>query len=136
MNEKPLLMVIDDEAAITELVGDAAKLVGFEVKTTTKVTEFLQLHEELKPAVVVSDLCIPEMDGIELLQALSDRGSRAGIILMSGYAGRYIPLAESMVDGLNLHHLGSIDKPFRLSTLKELLEASMQWCVVQTSKET
>jgi len=129
MTEKLLLIVVDDEPDIAELVADTAEMAGFEAMFATNVPEFLRLEKDHSPDVVVTDLCIPQMDGIELLQALSDRKCRSGIILMSGYRGRYIPLAEGMMDGLNLTHLGSIEKPFRIAQLKEKLQEAAKWCI-------
>jgi DNA-binding NtrC family response regulator len=124
----PLLIAIDDEPEIASLVVDVAAPLGFRALSATSVREFYRLTEAQWPDVIVSDLCIPEVDGIELMQQLVERGSEAGLILISGYGGRYLPLAEMIGRERGLHLLGQLEKPFSLDALRQVLRQALAWC--------
>ena len=67
MREKPLILIVDDEPEIIEVVRTKLGANGFEVKEATKGTEGINLAQELKPDIILLDVVMPEMDGVEVL---------------------------------------------------------------------
>jgi EAL domain-containing protein (putative c-di-GMP-specific phosphodiesterase class I)/CheY-like chemotaxis protein len=114
------ILVIDDEVDVGELVCAAAQAMGFECTATTDAKTFL---DALTPdtTLILIDLLMPEMDGIELLRLLGERRCRAGIVLMSGIGKRTMESAEQLAEVLGLSIVGSLQKPFRLADLEEVL---------------
>jgi EAL domain-containing protein (putative c-di-GMP-specific phosphodiesterase class I)/ActR/RegA family two-component response regulator len=114
------ILVIDDEADVGEFVSAAAQAMGFDCATTTNAKAFLEL---LKPdtTLILLDLLIPEMDGVELLRLLGEQKCKAGIVLMSGVGKHIRETAEQLAQILGLSIVGHLQKPFRLAELEEVL---------------
>lgn len=67
MREKPLILIVDDEPEIREIVKTKLEANRFEVKEASKGTEGIKLARELKPEIILLDVIMPEMDGVEVL---------------------------------------------------------------------
>ncbi|MFN8412505.1 MAG: response regulator transcription factor [Anaerolineales bacterium] len=68
MNTK--VLVIDDDTAITELMGMLLKTHGFDVITTNSGAEGVKLTQDLLPSVILLDLMMPDMDGWQVCKAI------------------------------------------------------------------
>jgi EAL domain-containing protein (putative c-di-GMP-specific phosphodiesterase class I) len=114
-------LAIDDEADMGELVSAAARALGFQCTMTTDSITFM---ENLTPetTLVLMDLMMPSLDGIELLRLLGKQKCRAGIVLMSGVGKRTIEAAAQYAQVLGLSIIGHLQKPFRLEELEEVLQ--------------
>src|SRR6266705_2530078 len=67
MSSKPqLVLVVEDEASIASFVAAYLKNAGYAVRTTGSGNEALKLVESEKPALVVLDLMLPDIDGVEV----------------------------------------------------------------------
>jgi DNA-binding response OmpR family regulator len=64
------VLVIDDDAAITDLMGMLLKTHGFEAITTTSGAEGIQLAEEKKPNIILLDLMMPDVDGWQVCKSI------------------------------------------------------------------
>jgi CheY-like chemotaxis protein len=117
---KQRILVIDDEIDVGEFVSAAAQGMGFECTATTDAAAFL---EALTPdtTLILLDLMMPEMDGIELLRLLGEQKCKAGIVLMSGVGKRVLETAGQLAQVLGLSIVGHLQKPFRLAELEEVL---------------
>ena len=80
-------LVVDDETAVRRFAVRVLERDGFEVLEATDGAEALDLLKQGSSVdVVVSDIVMPRMNGVELMQALSASHIRLPVILMSGYA--------------------------------------------------
>jgi EAL domain-containing protein (putative c-di-GMP-specific phosphodiesterase class I)/CheY-like chemotaxis protein len=120
MTEKQRILVVDDEIDVGEFVSAAAQAMGFDCTATTDAKTFL---DNLTPdtTLILLDLVMPEMDGVELLRMLSGQKCKAGIILMSGVGKRVMETAEQLAQVQGLSIVGRLQKPFRLAELEEVL---------------
>lgn len=64
------VLVIDDDSAITELMGMLLKTHGFEAITTNSGSEGVKLAQEKKPNVILLDLMMPDLDGWQVCKAI------------------------------------------------------------------
>ena len=80
----PKLLVVDDEVELAATVSDLAEEIGFSPSATSSPEEFKRLYDR-DFDVIVLDLLMPEVDGIELLRFLAEADCEASIILMSGF---------------------------------------------------
>ena len=76
------ILVIDDDTAITELMGMLLKTFGFEVLTTNISTEGIKLAREENPNVILLDLMMPELDGWQVCKAIRQT-SNVPILILS-----------------------------------------------------
>ncbi len=116
----PRLMVVDDEVDMGEFVCAVAEKEGFKAINTDRASDFIeQFHDDT--AVVVLDLFMPDVDGIELIRFLGKRQSKALIILMSGVDMSVLHSARELAVELGLDVIGTLTKPFRRDDLRDLL---------------
>ena len=115
------LLVIDDERAFGAFVVKVATQVGFDATATDNAAEFRRLLAEAMPTVVVLDLQIPDVDGLELLRELGERHCRAKIVLISGMDARVLDSARRLGGELGLTMASPIQKPIRAAALAQVL---------------
>ena len=82
--EKSILLV-DDEAGIRKVLGIALSDMGYQVYTAENGVEALRIFEDKRPPIVLTDIKMPEMDGIELLRRLKELSPETEIIMITGH---------------------------------------------------
>lgn len=122
--EKRRLLVIDDEREICDTVRQIGCRAGFDVYTSTSPRRFQAAIETSRPDVIMLDIVMPEMDGVEILKELAIRRCRAHIVMMTGYSQGYLSKAMDMGRGLGLSTLRGLVKPFDLADLIRALQDS------------
>ncbi len=121
------VLIIDDEAPILETLKKNFALEGIEVQTCTSAKEAIALHQKHLFAVVITDIRMPEMSGVEVIEAVRKVSPTTIVYVMTGYAS-LMNLAECL-------GLGAADyfmKPFESlgllnKTIKEALERHARW---------
>lgn len=118
------LLLVEDEAPLRELLEGALKDAGFTVRTAEHGRAALTSLRQSQPDVIVTDLCMPMVDGMELVMQLRAASSTTPVIAMSGGG---VGAASDMLRAARL--LGArrtLEKPFPLSDLvkavREVLE--------------
>ncbi|HEY5347695.1 MAG TPA: response regulator, partial [Rhizomicrobium sp.] len=88
-------------------------------------TAFLSMSALLTPTILVLDICMPEPDGIEILNMLSrhEHKERFKIVLVSGWDERVMGMAASLCRVYGLRLLGTFSKPVSVRALCDLLQA-------------
>lgn len=119
------LAVLDDEAMFCEFVAEAADLCGYEAFFTTRPEEFFRHIERRPAAVIVLDLLMPGMNGMDALRRMAEEGVRANILLASGADSRTLDSAISLGRAQGLNMTGIIRKPIDLDALRQLLESQV-----------
>ena len=122
---KPILLIIDDEQDMAEYVGEIAEPLGFDVIISTSAREFQQNYTATQPSVIVMDIVIPEMDGIELIDWLAEINCTVPIILMSGYNAFYLEMAEKLGNRKSCNIIGTLIKPFTSEELEPFLQQTL-----------
>ena len=121
MNGRPRLLLIDDEPALEEFVAKAAQYCGYEPIVTNHEASFRDQFAARRPAMVVLDLGMPGMDGVELLRFLADEEYRGPVLIISGFDRRVLESAFRLGGALGLEMVGPIEKPARLEELEDIL---------------
>jgi EAL domain-containing protein (putative c-di-GMP-specific phosphodiesterase class I) len=116
------VLVIDDDNTVCELVSALARTMGLNCEATKDPATFLD-RVTPETSLVLLDLMMPGMDGIEVLRLLGERRCKARILLMSGMDKRVLETAEKLAHSLGLAVVGHLQKPFPLPELKGVLES-------------
>ena len=82
--EKSILLV-DDEEGIRKVLGIALADMGYQVLTAENGRQAEQIFKEQSPAIVLTDIKMPEMDGIELLRRLKRHNPEVEVVMMTGH---------------------------------------------------
>jgi len=121
--ESATVVVIDDDEAVLDSLRVLLELEGFNVETFERASTFLQRFEGRLPGCLLTDVRMPEMDGLELIQALSRRGPLPPVIVMTGHGD--VPVA---VQAMKLGARDFIEKPFDphalLASVQDALSAA------------
>ena len=110
MNET--ILVVDDEAKIRATLRGVLSDEGFRVLDADGSTRVLDLVATQRPHLVILDIWMPQIDGIELLEQLKASAPALPVIVVSGHG-----TIETAVRAIKLGAADFIEKPFSLDTL-------------------
>jgi len=122
-SSKPLVLVVDDNASIRQLVSMVLTEQNIEVVTATDGDEALVYLEQHRPDIVLLDLSMPRVDGIEVLKAI--RGSAElhdQCVLMLTAVANTSRFDEVSQFGPN----GFVEKPFRIQELLTAINDALE----------
>jgi EAL domain-containing protein (putative c-di-GMP-specific phosphodiesterase class I)/FixJ family two-component response regulator len=133
MTRQKRILILDDDKEIGELISSAAEGLGIESVVTGNADGFfLALTPDV--TLILLDLVMPNVDGVEILRMLGEQGCRAGIVVMSGVGKRIIESAESLAATLGLSIVDHLVKPFSIAQLEEVLNRSRKPETERTAK--
>jgi len=119
MEKRMKVLLVDDEEEFVQTLAERLEIRGIQALVATDGVEALHLIEEETPPVVVLDVMMPGLGGLEVLQRLKTSHPRMQVILLTGHG--------STKEGIQGMHLGAFDylmKPVRIEDLiKKMAEA-------------
>lgn len=113
------LLVLDDEPQICRLVERVANRAGFTTRTLSDPREFAAVYREILPQLVMLDLQMPGMDGIEILRVISGEPHKAKVLISSGADRRVLKVAGDLAVSHGLDVVGILPKPVSVDTLEQ-----------------
>jgi len=113
MSEKTRILVVDDEEIVCVSVRRILSREGCEVDSATTAARALDLIDDHEYQLIITDLMMPEMNGIEMMHSMRVRGLEIPFLMITGY-----PTIRTAMQALRLGAIDYIPKPF---TRKELL---------------
>lgn len=122
------LLVIDDQASITKVVGLVASRMGLEVKSVNDPLQALDAFVEFQPDILILDMIMPEKDGVDVLNEILLTGVKTQVILTSGFSEAYLRLAEGVARFHDNNAIHVLKKPFRRNDLISKLEEILLAC--------
>ena len=114
------IMVVDDEARITDTPALVLQQNGYETAVAYEGNPALAQCSDFLPDLLLSDVVMPGMDGIELSQRVTDELPKCKVLLFSGNAATAELLERAQKNGLNLQLLSKPIHPVAL--LKKIAE--------------
>ncbi len=108
------ILLVDDEPTIRTTLQAALEAAGYDVETARNGGHALAIWRKMepKPDLLLTDVAMPELDGIELSRLMTARQPGLKVLLMSGYGDRVLA-----AHGQAPEEVGLLDKPFRLATV-------------------
>jgi signal transduction histidine kinase len=114
------VLLVEDEPTIRALAGRILRRAGNDVTSAATPAEALALPVEARPDLLVTDVLLPEMDGIELHRRLCTRWPGLRVLLMSGFPGGHARIEEAIARGDHF-----LQKPFGpVELLEKVREAA------------
>ena len=115
--------ILDDEPQLVELLSKIIELTGLKPLGYTRASQFFEQVSTFEQAsILVLDLNMPEIDGIEVMRRLSSMDSSPALILMSGHDASVLHSAEKLGHAHNLEIIASLNKPILLDDFKKIIE--------------
>ncbi len=111
------ILVVDDEENTRLGLSKLLSQEGFVVDLATNGFEALDLLRRQRVGLVISDINMPDMNGIGFLRELSRRFPSVNVIMITAYGG-----VESYLEAMNLGALEYLHKPVRLDELRSVLK--------------
>ena len=115
------ILVIDDEVAISNNIRKILSKKGYHVDQAVTKNEAFQKIEETAYKVVLLDLKIPEVRGLELMEAIRDKDPDTSVIIITGYAS-----IESAVETGRLGAIDYLRKPFTPDEIRDATEQAFR----------
>ena len=119
--DQRLVHLVDDDGAIRRSVGFMLMTSGYQVKSYESGIELLKNRRELDEGCILLDIRMPGMDGLEVQQALKDKGVILPVIIMTGHGD--VALA---VKAMKAGAIDFIEKPFEKALLLGAIEQGLK----------
>ena len=117
------VIVIDDEVLIAETVVEILKDEGFDARAVHSASAAMELAASLSPDIILSDVIMPGMTGIELGMKIRTILPRCKVILFSGQAATVDLLEKARKQG---HHFEILAKPIRPEALVQVVRKACE----------
>ena len=112
------ILIVDDNPNMSNLLAEMLEVFDYESKTASDGLEALNELEADKYAMVITDMRMPNMTGLELLEEVKSRYPKVPVVLISGYSS-----GEIESEALNLKADGFLGKPLMMSDIEKLLNS-------------
>lgn len=115
------ILIVDDEQSYRQLLSLVFEGDGHSIRTASNGREAVDLVNEEAPDVIVSDVRMPDMDGIEMLRAVRETHADLGVVFMTAHAS-----VESAREAFKLGADDFVTKPFDVEELKLIVRKTLE----------
>lgn len=129
MNDRPRILVVDDEPQLTRVLRTGLKSRGYDVRAAADGLSGFETFSDWHPDLVITDLAMPNVDGLELCRRLR-AVSQVPIIVLSAKGEE-----KTKVEALDLGADDFVTKPFGIDELLARVRASLRRATTQTKIE-
>ena len=117
MDDHLKILVVDDEPTICSMMNFFLTRIGYEVRTVNTGDDAITAFDEDPPDMVLLDVSMPGMRGIDVLQIIKTRKADCGVIMLSAYGDD-----QTIQEAIDMGAYCYIQKPMELMDLKKRLE--------------
>src|SRR6185312_2239108 len=125
MSLVPYVLIADSQEPVREICISLAASLGYRVAGAASGEEVLRLLGEEAPDVLVADVRLPDLDGVELLQRVKQMWPQVAVLLMTAYGN-----VGTAVEAMKLGASDYLAKPFEVEELRLLLQNSVRQVLV------
>lgn len=115
------ILIVDDEEGLRKVLGITLEDVGYQVLTAGNGEDALRIFKEVRPPVVLTDIKMPGMDGIELLQKIKSENPDAEVIMITGHGDMNLA-----IESLKYEAADFITKPINQDALEIALKRAYE----------
>ena len=115
------LLLVDDEEGIRKILGITLADKGYDVSVAPNGEEALRIFKKIRPGIVLTDIKMPGMDGIELLRRIKAHSADTEVIMITGHGG-----IELAIKSLKFEATDFITKPINDDVLEFALKRARE----------
>ncbi|AFL72406.1 response regulator [Thiocystis violascens] len=119
------VLIVDDDELFRAMLEEMVRREGYQVRAVTNGNEALLAIARQPPDLIITDILMPEKDGIELIAELAQRDSRIPIIAVSG-GRRAISLEFNLESAALMGVRATLPKPFTRDALRRAIAEALQ----------
>lgn len=119
--EQPRVLIVDDEKFIRDILADFLTMEGYAVRTADDGTQAVNELSRSNFALVISDLKMPKMGGLELLQHVARLQPEALTVIMTGFG-----TVETAIDAMKHGAYDYILKPFKVEEIVHVVQRGLE----------
>ncbi len=116
------IYLIDDDNSMRDSLARMLRDVGYTVQDFESATSFLQNSLPVAPAVIVLDMQMPDVNGLDLMERLEKLGRKSPIVFLSGQSH-----PQQIVKGLKKGALDFLFKPFNIDELLRAIDQALDY---------
>jgi response regulator RpfG family c-di-GMP phosphodiesterase len=120
-DERPRVLIVDDEKFIRDILADFLGMEGYIVRTAEDGAAALNELQHARYDMIISDLKMPRMGGIELLAAIGDAAPNALTVIMTGFG-----TVETAIDAMKRGAYDYILKPFKVEEVIHVVQRGLE----------
>jgi len=121
MAEKPLLLLVDDDAAFRTVMSAELSRSGYDVRTAASGEEALALCAQSEPQVILLDLQMPGLSGLDVLKTLRERKAPGEIVMLTGHGS-----IDSAIEAIRIGAFDYVSKPCPLDELEVRIQRALE----------
>jgi len=121
VENKVRILVVDDEAGFCDFIRHYLTSRGFEVEIAFRAKEALEILNQRSFHIILADIMMPSMDGLQLLRQIKESSPQVVVIMMTAYAS-----LDKAVKAIAYGAADLLVKPFKLSKLLEIIHNSLK----------
>ena len=116
------VLILDDDPMMTRTLELSLQGSDIQTQSANHHQVFFRQIAHWRPDIIVLDLMMPGMDGVQVIAEMAEKGHRADLIIISGIDRQTLESAQRTAQMRGFRVLGSLVKPFRIRELKALVE--------------
>lgn len=118
--DKKTILVVDDEQVVLNLFENALKKHEYELTVLCDSTEAANVLQSKKIDLLITDICMPDIDGLKLASDAMQRDPELKVIVMTAYGTN-----ERLLKCIDMDCYGYVDKPFNWDYMKTLIAKAL-----------
>ena len=118
---KPRLLALDDVVDSAELISRMAEKCGYDAQHITEPRKVGSLIRTWQPSLLVTDICMPTMDAIEMFKLLKESGFAGDVFIVSGQSSFVLDQTAELAAVRGINIVGSMRKPVDIPELRAFL---------------
>lgn len=123
------LLIVDDEVVLRQLLKKILAREGYQIHTSEDGCAALEFLESNQVDIVITDMKMPGMDGMELMRRVKKQYPKVGVIFMTAF-GNTVTVKDALLNGADEY----ITKPFRSYEISMVVERAY-WRVLSSSQQ-
>ena len=124
------ILVVDDEQIVLDSVKKHLRKTNYNVQTVSSVQKALLMMEQMEFDLVLTDLMMPHIDGLELMEIVKSRYPKVPVIMITGYAA-----ADTARQATRLGAFDNVAKPFSKAELITAINRALDFVEQMKSSE-